>query len=170
MMKASMKMALGTFTTWRMVAEYRDTFYKPASEAYRRLTADGGAGAYAEVTQRQRLDSLWHQVRVNPPVSDRELGSLRAGDRVKIKTSVYLGMLKPGEVSVELSFGPVDSTNQIRSHESRPMTLSAEHGDGWYDFEESLAWPSSGRYGLTARVLPGGTVWRSVSPGHITWA
>ena len=170
MMKASMKMALGTFTTWRMVAEYRDSFYKPASDAYRRLTAENAAAAYAKVAQRQRLDSLWHEVRVTPPKSDRELGALRAGDTVKIRCSVGLGMLKPAEVSVEVSFGPVDSTNEIRLHKSLPMTLVQDHGDGWYDYEESLAWPASGRYGLTARVLPSGTIWRSVSPGHITWA
>lgn len=174
MMKASIKMALGYFTTWRMVGEYRDTFYKPSSEAYRHLLADGAAAAYATVTQRERYQHNWHAVRVSPPVSDRELSSLRAGDRVTVKCTVFLGALKPDEVSVQLAVGPVDSSNQLLSTKPLSMKLTAQKGEGWYEYEESLAWPASGRYGLTARALPGGVassdVWKSVSPGHITWA
>ncbi len=170
MMKESIRMSLGFFTTRRMVEQYRDELYGPAAKAFRDLTADAGAAAKLLVTQRARLQSLWPAVRVSPPKSDSSFGSLYVGDAFKAVVSVFLGDLKPSEVRVELCFGPADSQNQIKKHQFIPMAPGADHKDGWHDFEHEMPCRLSGRYGITARVVPAGLTWEKVSPGFVTWA
>jgi starch phosphorylase len=170
MMKACLRMSLGFFTTRRMVGEYRDYFYKPASENYRRLLQDDASGARSLVSQRQRLDAQWGNVVVRPPAADRDLATLYAGDSTTVRTTVCLGHLRPDEVRVELCHGPADSQNLIRQHQFVPMTVGTDHGSGWFDYTAELPMPESGRFGLTARAIPAGNSWQVSSPGYVTWA
>ncbi len=170
MMKACLRMALGFFTTRRMVSEYRDRFYKPASADFRSLLANGAEKARGLVIHRQRLDSLWSQVKVGRPVTDRDLTGLHAGDTIQATVSVFLGQLKPEEVRMEICQGPLDSQSTIRNHAFMEMPVVKDHGNGWFDYQTTLALPKSGRFGFTARALPAGTTWQLTSPGHVTWA
>ncbi len=170
MMKASIKMATGFFTSRRMVDEYRQKFYIPASANYRSLMAGHATEALALTAQRGRLDQLWSEVRVGAPQSDREVSQLHAGDDFKVSCPVLLGSLKPEEVTVELCYGPADSQNGIRKPAFFPMTPAGENTDGWVSYGLTIPCPASGRFGMTARAVPSGTQWRSVSPPYITWA
>ena len=170
MMKASIRMGLGFFTTRRMVSEYRDKFYIPASHHYRSLMQKEGAAARSLNTQRLRFNALWHHVRVGSPRPDRDLRSLHSGDTFSLACAVHLGDIKPSEVTVELCTGPADAGNQIKSPAFQPMTLGKSAGDGWHEYIITVPCPSSGRFGLTARALPAGTDWKAASPGYVTWA
>jgi starch phosphorylase len=170
MMKSCLRMALGFFTTRRMVSEYRDYFYKPASANFRSLLENDAGQALALVSQRQRLDSQWGNVQVKPPRANTDLSTLYAGDSFTATTAVYLGHLRPEEVRVELCHGPADSQNRIRQHHFVPMTVGADHTNGWFDYTCKLPMPESGRFGLTARVIPAGAYMKATSPGYITWA
>ena len=171
MMKASIKMATGFFTSRRMVSEYQKKFYIPASANYRALMADAAKSAYGLTAQRQRLDRLWGQIRVESPVSDREVSQLHSGDTFNVTCPVFLGELKAEEVTVELCYGPADSQNQIRTPEFHAMTPVADgNANGWVNYILTIPCPLSGRFGMTARAVPGGSSWRSVSPPYITWA
>ena len=163
-------MGLGFFTTRRMVTEYRDKFYIPASKHYRHLMADSGSSAVALNAQRIRLDSAWHHVRVHSPQPDRDLRALHSGDSFSLVTSVFLGQLSPDEVSVELCTGPADAGNQIKSPAFHPMALRKSTPDGWHEYVITVPCPSSGRFGLSARVLPAGGEWKAASPGYVTWS
>ena len=89
MMKSSIKMALGFFTSRRMVLEYREKFYRPASEDYQRLMAREGEAAKALRAKKVRLDANWHQVRVSTPRAERELSGLHTGDTFEVTTNVF---------------------------------------------------------------------------------
>jgi starch phosphorylase len=170
MMKASIKMAAGFFTSRRMVSEYQEKFYTPASTNYHNLMADGAAGARALTTQRQRLDTLWKDVRVESPKSDREVSQLHSGDSFHVTCPVFLGSLRAGEVTVELCYGAADSQGQIPHPAFYAMTPASENTGGWIQYTLTIPCPDSGRFGMTARAVPSGTQWRSVSPPYITWA
>ena len=170
MMKASIKMAAGFFTSRRMVDEYRQKFYTPASANYRELMANDGKAAYALTAQRQRLDNLWGQVRVETPQSNREISQLHSGDSFQVTCPVFLGSLQPGEVAVELCYGAADAQNQIRKPAFFPLAPSSENNGGWVNYTLTIPCPASGRFGMTARAVPSGTQWRAVSPPYITWA
>lgn len=171
MMKASIRMAVGFFTSRRMVEEYRDLFYTPASANYRRLMASSAQAALAITAQRQRLDSLWNVVKVENPQSDRDLTQLHSGDAFTVSCPVFLGGMKPSEVSVELCFGPADSQGGISKPAFKEMNPEATAAkDGWTRYALEVACPGSGRFGMTARAVPAGSEWRGVSPPYITWA
>ena len=170
MMKASIKMAAGFFTSRRMVDEYRQKFYIPASANYRQLMAGAAEAAHALTTQRQRLDTLWSQVRIAPPQSDREVSQLHSGDTFKATCRVFLGQLRPDEVTVELCYGTADSQGQIPHPSFFPMTAAGDTSGGWSSYTLTIPCPASGRFGMSARGVPSGTQWRSVSPPYIAWA
>lgn len=170
MMKASIKMALGYFTSHRMVDEYNVRFYKRAWKAYDRLTADDSAEAQKLVKQRHRLQSLWAHVSISVPVAERDTSRLHFGDRFRVTTEVHLGELRPEEVVVELYYGPVDADTRITESHASEMKVEKDLGDGRYLYGNELACSQTGRFGFTSRVLPLGNEWRSAMPGFITWA
>ncbi|MDP6490389.1 MAG: alpha-glucan family phosphorylase [Kiritimatiellia bacterium] len=170
MMKASIKMALGFFTTHRMLEEYRDRYYNVALNVYDRLVGDGAKEAKALVSQRKRLGSCWGSVKVEMPEPDRDLTGLHVGDTFVVTSVVELGELTPDEVDVQVYFGIADSHNEIVESEVREMTMAEEQGNGRYVYRQELPCNRPGRYGLTARVVPKGLDWSSTMPGYTTWA
>ncbi|HEX2751288.1 MAG TPA: alpha-glucan family phosphorylase [Verrucomicrobiales bacterium] len=170
MMKASIKMAIGFFTSRRMVLEYRDKFYQPASDSYQALMAKNGAAARELLTQKVRLDSHWNKVRVGMPRAERELKGLHAGDSFSVSTSVFLGDLKPAEVLVELCLGHAIAGNQAKNPDFTPMKLKSSQPDGTHEYTITVPCEESGRFAFTARVVPAGNDWKASSPGYVTWA
>ena len=169
-MKASIKMALGDFTSHRMVSEYNTTFYEPATADFAALMADSASKANARVDQRTRLDSLWHAVELAPPSADRDVTDLHVGDRFNITTEVFLGELKPADVEVQVYAGRVNSQNEIAHSHIEAMLEAEDKGNGKYLFRHELACSHSGRYGFTARVIAAGDAFKGSIPGFITWA
>ncbi|MBL7076536.1 MAG: alpha-glucan family phosphorylase [Kiritimatiellae bacterium] len=170
MMKASMKMTLGFFTTHRMLREYSERYYNVALDGYDRLTADGGKEAKALVAQRKRLETCWSGVRVQLPVPDRDLAALHVGDTFVVTTVVELGELTPDEVDVQVYYGLADSQNEIVESELKRMEMAEDQGEGRYVYRQELPCQRPGRYGLTARAVPRGRDWSSTMPGYTTWA
>jgi starch phosphorylase len=170
MMKASIKMAMESFTSHRMVSEYYTRFYKPAMANYDRLLQESASAAKALVQQRRRLKALWQQVHTTRAVSDRDISVLHVGDRFSVTCSVHLGELKPSEVDVEVYYGPVDSHNRITESHVDTMQMVQEKGHGHYVYSHEIQCRKTGRYGFTTRVTPQGAEWKHVMPGFVTWA
>jgi glycogen phosphorylase len=171
MMKASLRMSLGFFSTRRMVCEYRDKFYIGASRDYRALLADHGRTARDLVLKRHLLDSHWKSVQVKPPqTAEGSFSGLHAGDSVTLRSSVFLGSLAPGDVTIQLCSGPADNGALIKVADFTPMVLEKSHGDGWHDYVHHMALPGAGRFGITARAVPADLTWLADSPSYMTWA
>ena len=170
MMKESMRMGLGSFTSHRMVQEYDARFYAPAVRACRSLLADDGRPARELVEQRRRLSELWSRVSCSLPETDRDLSRLRVGDRFAVTSTVDLGRLAPEEVDVEVYFGPVDSESNITAGQVESMEMVESKGDGLHIFRRELHCRHTGRYAFTVRVTPHGEEWKRAMPGFLTWA
>ncbi|MGQ9663166.1 MAG: alpha-glucan family phosphorylase, partial [Kiritimatiellia bacterium] len=108
--------------------------------------------------------------RISTPVADRDLSLLHVKEAFTVTTMVHLGTLQPQEVEVQVYHGPVDAQNRIVKSNVHPMELVADLGGGVYTYRQTLVCERSGRYGLTARVIPRGTEWHSIMPGFVTWA
>lgn len=163
-------MALGFFTSRRMVLEYRDKFYQPASDNYQRLMAGNGEAARALQQQKTRLEAHWHKVHVENPAASRDLKGLHAGDAFTIHCTVHLGELLPDEVAVELCIGPAVAGNQAKEPEFRPMQLETTRPDGSRIYAITVPCAESGRFAFTARAVPAGDDWKAASPGYVSWA
>ncbi len=169
MMKASIKMGIGMFCSHRMAAEYNGRFYQPAWEQRRQLLSDGAARAGALAAQRERIRSHWDDIQVAPPIQENE-GPFRVGETLHMTTLVDLGELSPEDVRVELYYGILQSPDRLGSGKPAQMAMIEAHGGGRYLYACDITCPRSGRYGLTARVVPAGDAWMRSEPGLIRWA
>ena len=170
MMKASISMALASFTSHRMVAEYDERFYRPSLEAYKRLMDNGGERASGLVKQGARLSSLWNRIRIEAPTVDGDLEMLHVGDSFAVQAVVHLGELTPDEVDVEVYYGLVDSQNSIIRSKAEKMAPEETRKDGSTLYAHKVTCAESGRYGFTCRAIPNGPDWSQSIPGFLTWA
>ncbi len=168
--KAAMKMAIGFFTSHRMLGEYRKEFYEPAHAGFASLMADGGAVARSHVEQRKRFKAQWHKIKMPFPLSDKEIASLHVGDQFTLTSEVELGKLTPDDVDVQVYYGRVDHQNRIVKQSHKTMTVDADLGEGRFRFKHTITCSRSGRFGFTARVTPRGDNWKTEMPGFMTWA
>ncbi len=169
MMKASMKLALGGFTSRRMVEQYNSRFYEPAARSYRSLLTDGAVRARELVSKRKRLRELWPDVRVVAPQANRNLSDLHVGDSFTVTARLQLGHLRPNEVTVQIYAGPLDSENNIWDVETEEMTQYGDGVDGLHTYRHTLRCTRAGRHGFTVRVVPSGKEWEHETPGFVTW-
>ena len=170
MMKASILMALRSFTSHRMTSQYNAMFYQPSLKRHENLTADNGAAANALVAQRDRLNALWKDVRIDMPVADQDTTALHVGDVFGVTTRVQLGELRPDEVDVEVYSGIVNPENEIIDGRVNLMQLLSTGADGSLVYKQTMACKATGRHGFTARVTPRGAEWKDIMPGFIAWA
>jgi len=170
MMRMSMKMAFAYFTSCRMVSEYNTIFYKPAFEEHRTLIANNAKLACEVVKQHERLKSLWKDVKVEFPNTDKDVSVLHVGDKFRAITRVHLNKIRPDEVEIQVYYGPVSSENIITESYAEEMTMVKDQGNGTYIYSHEVTCRITGRYGFTTRVTPRGSEWKNIMPGLITWA
>jgi len=170
MMKHSIRMGLGFFTSHRMVAEYDERFYRPALQDYRDLTREGAKRAAELVVQHQRLTARWHTIGIDAPAAEKAMSDLHVGDSFVVTTRVRLGELQPEEVEVQVVYGPVDSQNRMSHCCYEPMEMAGQREDGGYEYRRQIRCERSGRYGFTTRVTAAGEDWKTSMPGFLTWA
>jgi len=168
-MKASMKMAMQTFCSLRMVSDYENKYYKPASEQWDLLIADSAEQAKNLAAQTKRLRSMWKKIQISPPVRLTP-EPYRVGDSFQVQAEVNLAELTPEEVDVELYYGNLKSLELLSTSHVEPMKVLNSNGNGKYLYECSLKCEVSGRFGFTARVSPAGDDRIKSMPGLLTWA
>ncbi len=170
MMKASIKMGLGFFSSGRMVREYNDKFYEPAMENYQRITENNAAGALEMVKEKARYNDQRASISIKSPEIHREISDVYVDEQIKVSTEVCLGELTPEEVAVQVYYGPVDAHNNIIESHTEDMEMVEDLGEGHFRYEHSFSCRQAGRFGLTARITPSKHNWGRRIPGFIGWA
>ncbi len=169
MMKASMKMAMSRFCSLRMISEYEERFYLPASRRFAELVADGGAEARRLSDQHRRYLDKWQQIQVASPVRCAE-GPFRVNQSFEVTTVVRTGELHPEELNVELYYGKMRHLDHIEAPRVEIMNVKEEHSAGTYLYGCELPCTDSGRHGFTVRVTPNADAWIRFQPELLTWA
>ncbi len=152
-MKTSMRKLCPVFSTNRMVAEYTERFYLPASQRYGHLIQDHAARAKALVEWRHRMEQNWKDVRVLEVVWD-ETEAPPVGSQLKVKVRVQLGQIAPTDIEVQGYFGELDADRQIREGQAVPLSLEETLGKGLYSYHGELPCEHSGLCGFSIRVVP----------------
>jgi starch phosphorylase len=153
--KNSMRLLCPVFNTHRMVAEYAERFYFPASDRGQTLLAKGSALAKDLVAWKQRVRDNWSAVRVENVEMTATDGSeaVRAGDALRVKASVRLGNLTSDDVLVQAYHGSLDVNHQIA--QGSPETLRfVKSADGLAIFEGDVPCRHSGLQGFSVRIVP----------------
>jgi starch phosphorylase len=169
MMKASMKMAMESFCSLRMVSDYEKQYYIPAARRWEELLAEEAEEAKKLAAQSNRLRTLWKNIEIGSPLRDTS-GPYRVGDSFRVTSEVNLGELRPDEVDVELYYGHLESLEKLSSSRIEPMLVVEEKGNGKYLYGCDLICDVSGRFGFTVRVSPVGDTRAKTAPRLLTWA
>ncbi len=152
-MKASIRAVGPAFNTNRMVYEYARDFYMPAAQRHAYLTENNMARARMLAQWKSRLRQLWPQIRIESVQFD-PTAPLCVGTELGVQATIYLGMLEPADVAVELVHGPVNPAGEIIAGVILPLACVDTIGDGAYLFAGAIPCRTSGRYGYALRVLP----------------
>ena len=79
---------------------------------------------------------------------------MKVGDNCIIRAKVFLGELKPEDVSVQAYYGVLDAGGEIYQPLAIAMKDGGKHEGQTYEFIGTIKLEFSGRIGHTVRVLP----------------
>jgi starch phosphorylase len=154
LMRESIRTIVPVFNTHRMVAEYTQRLYEPASRAYAVLTA-GGSKRAVEISQwKSNMRRDWQHVNVTEvTVRTGNGANVLVGERLDVSARVALGPIKPEEICVEAYYGE-NENGKITRPSTLPLAKAEKVSEGVYRYTGSIPASESGSYGLSVRVLP----------------
>jgi starch phosphorylase len=168
-MKRSIKMAVTTFSTNRMVRQYFTQAYYPAAERWHVINDENYKGARALWNWKFNLYQRWAQIRVISAEAGKTDG-LAVGGQLQIKTRVHLGPVTPDSIQVQAYFGSLSDKGLIEAGSVAPLKLISNVGNNVYEYEGIIPCDMSGRFGYEIRILPNNPGLSSpFVPGLITW-
>lgn len=170
MMKASMKMALRSFSSTRMVSDYLNGSYKPAIAAYNDLSKSDFQQVKECMKNRCRLCNGWGGVSVTYPRAEGDLSNSLVGDTYRFRCEVSLGDLAPEDVDVEFYCARVSGEYSKQSDGRTVIMRNTGRSGNAYVYECDFTCEAVGSYAYSARVLPHGDAWRGLIPGYVVWA
>jgi len=124
--KASMKSLLPQFNSQRMVMDYVQHFYGPASRQHALYAQEGHAGARILAQWKRRVRENWPQVSLRR--LDEPRTEIRAGTSLPVRVALTLGALGPDDVRVECIVGLENEHREFIVHSTQ--TLRAEGKEG----------------------------------------
>ncbi len=151
-MKQSMRHLCPQFNAHRMLEEYVKDYYLPAFHYWQKLDTNGFKGAQQLADWKNRVMTNWGQVKVLKvePTGDIEVP---AGSELEIKAWIELGALNPEELNVEISFGQITFSGEIKHR--KKVKMNATHKENnTYIFRGKIACHDTGRFGYKLKITP----------------
>lgn len=153
LMRESIRSITPVFNTHRMVAEYTERLYEPASRAHAVLSSEGGKKARALSEWKDLIRAAWPKVRVETVEIESSGSSVEVGDLLPVRATVHLGALAPDNVAVQAYYGE-EFNAEIFSPVTGVLQLAAKLDGGSYLYKGAIAALESGSYGLSVRIIP----------------
>jgi len=128
MAKRSITTLLPRFNSTRMVMEYVNKFYGPASRQWRRYSDGGFAAAQGVAAWKAKVRQSWGGIalrRMDPPQK-----RINFGDTLQLKVAATLNGLAPEDVRVEVLMGRASKNGQDRELQAIQMKP-----EGWEGLE-----------------------------------
>jgi len=152
-MKSSLRKLTPFFSTNRMIWEYVEKYYLPATEYYGRMTAKNMERARGLAEWKRKISQSWGQVKVER-VEVQRAGTYRVGEQFDIMAAIHLGSLTPEDVCVEVYHGPLNEKRQVVGPRSDALRLNGAPQSGVYRYAGSVPCDHSGMHGYSVRVRP----------------
>jgi starch phosphorylase len=158
-MKAAIHMAGQRFSAQRMLMDYCHHFYVPAIRASLKMAEDDFKLNREVTAWMDRISTSWDEI----VLSDVEVAlagdTVHVGQEVPVRMKVHLGSITPDDVRIEIVAGKINSQDQFLDyHPVSARIESSQSGDtdrnGVYHYTGSVECRESGRFGITARVIP----------------
>lgn len=143
--RESMARLTPRYSSHRMLREYVDLIYLPATARFRKRTAEGSKLAQELLAWHDTLNRYWASVRFGA------MRVKRGGNLWHFAVSVYLGELDPRSVRVELYADPVEGHGAVRE----PLATSEVGGGspGWYQYHGAIEAARPAEH-FTPRLIP----------------
>lgn len=171
-MKDAIRLNLPTFNTARMVAEYAERAYFPASDRARAMISNDYAPAKDLARWHHHLFEHWYDMKVDR-VDVSSDGNVQVEQEILVTAYVRLGKLTADDVQVELYLGAVDENGEIANGQSVVMDYAGADSENPETsvYRRAIAYRNSGFQGLSLRILPKHENLSSpYQPGLVLWA
>ena len=137
----------------RMVRDYVRDLYTPLAASSRSLGGDY-TGARELADWKQRVRAAWPSVQVEHVESIGVDAAPPLGAALDLRVFVSLGELEPDDVHVEVVYGRVDETDELRNPRTVPIGPAESYGGGRHRYEGSFRLDRTGPFGYTVRIQP----------------
>jgi starch phosphorylase len=169
-MKDAIRLNCPFFNTARMVREYAQRAYFPASDRYHTLTAENYAPAKELADWKTKLNESWYNIKIK----DIDISSntdVKVNQTITVKAKVDLANLSQNDIQVELYQGAIDANGEIVNGEPVVMENQGTDSNSLNLYNVEVAYHTSGLQGLSLRVLPKHPhLANSYEPRLIVWA
>jgi starch phosphorylase len=152
MMKNSIRTLAPVFCGDRMIQQYVERFYLPASEHYQRVAANDYALARELAAWKSHIREAWDDVRVGR-VEELGPSNISVGEGIEVEARVDLAGLDPGEVAVQAYYSRLRSDGSLTNGHGIDLRLTGRDGDE-YVYGGTVPSRASGLHGFAVRVLP----------------
>ena len=168
-MKDAIRLNCPFFNTARMVREYAQRAYFPASDRYDTLTSDDYAPAKELATWKENLTAHWYDLKIKD-VDVSSGADVEVNQTITVTAKVDLATLTNNDVQVELYQGAIDDNGDIVNGVPVVMNYQGEE-QGLSIYSGDILYTISGLQGLSLRVLPKQKYLSSpYEPRCIVWA
>jgi glycogen phosphorylase len=141
----------------RMVKEYTNRLYFPASVAGGQLAQDNFRAARELAEWKSHVRDQWPHLSIEHVESDAGGSSVSLGETLSIRAYVSLAGLTPPDVVVEAVYGHVDSSDVIENAQHLLLKPESELGGNRWKYVGEIPLSQSGSFGYTVRVVPSHT-------------
>jgi glycogen phosphorylase len=152
-MKDAIRLNCPFFNTARMVREYAQRAYFPASDRFYTLTTDNYAPAKELAAWKETLTAHWYDIKIKDVNVSAE-ADIKVNQTVNVKAKVDLATLTNNDVQVELYQGAINADGEIIHGVPVVMDYQGEDKDGLSIYTADILYNTSGLQGLSLRVLP----------------
>jgi starch phosphorylase len=153
MMKETLKSLCPAFSSHRMVEDYVQKAYSPASENWRVLYKDNYKGAREMAHWMQKIMNNWSKVEIKN-VNFSETEELQVGAQLDVTVDIFLGEMQPGDITLDVYYGEMDNEEKIFNREMVRLELQKDIGNGNHLFHGVVSCRESGKFVFGTRVIP----------------
>jgi starch phosphorylase len=169
-MKDAIRLNCPFFNTARMVQQYAEQAYFPASDRHHTLTANNYAPAKELAEWKANLSNDWYNIKIKD-VEISQGTDIEVNQTVSVTAKVDLATLTNNDVQVELYQGAIDASGEIVNGIPVEMNYQGHDADKLSIYTGDIIYTASGLQGLSLRVLPKNKYLSSpYEPRLISWA
>ena len=152
-MKDAIRLNCPFFNTARMVRDYAQNGYFPASDRYFVMSADNYKPAKELAHWRANLFEHWYDIKIED-VDIAEPAQIMVNQTLPVKARLKLDRLTADDVQVELYQGPVNEHGDIVNGVAVKMDFQGIDDHHCSIYTGNVTYTKSGLQGLSLRVLP----------------
>jgi len=138
----------------RMVREYVERLYVPASHAQAAVSANSYQPARDLAAWKGRVAAAWPGVQVTHVESGGVDAVPQVGDTLNVRAHVELASLSPDDVKVEVVFGRTRGEDKLEDIQRLPLELTSHDLGAAATFSGAVPLGRAGGFGYNVRVVP----------------